>query len=414
MGPGFRSLWATTASANLGDGMVVVLLPLLALSTGASPGGVAAVTTAATLAWPILGLHSGWVVDRADRRTLLTTVNAIRATAVAAVVVAAVSGTLSLPLVLAVALVYGIAETLIDTALTATIPYVVGPSDRGRANARIEGTINLTNQLAGPPAAGFLAGVAMTLATAVSGVLYLIAAALAATLRIRRHGPSTGPADPATVEPATVDNRVRAGLIFLWRHRTLRFLTMITAAMNVVWAVWTALFVLVAVDPGPLRLSAGQYGLVLTGMAVGGLGASMLVEPLRRRFGARAVLIADLVGTIALVAPIAVAAPAWITVIGVVIAGSGSSVWRIIVATIRQNVTPLDQLGRVYAAYRVLSWGVIPVSAALAGVAAELSSVRVVFSGATVLAVVVAVVFIVGSRRFDLNTTASRLQHAEL
>ncbi|MFD2356637.1 hypothetical protein ACFSTC_56360 [Nonomuraea ferruginea] len=84
-----------------------------------------------------------------------------------------------------------------------------------------------------------------------------------------------------------------AGLRYLWRQPVVRTLTLYTAVMNVVWAAATALLVVYAVAPGPLGLTTTQYGLLLTAMAVGGLVASAVVEPLRRRFGVTTLLIAD-------------------------------------------------------------------------------------------------------------------------
>ncbi len=99
----------------------------------------------------------GWIVDRVDRRLLLSGVNLARALLLAGVSVAFFTDSLSLELLLGAAILLGAAETLVDTALTSTIPMVVEPEGRNRANARIEATINLTNQLAGPPLAGLLA-----------------------------------------------------------------------------------------------------------------------------------------------------------------------------------------------------------------------------------------------------------------
>ena len=82
--------------------------------------------------------------------------------------------------------------------------------------------------------------------------------------------------------------------------------------MNVVWAAWTALFVVYAVRPGPLDLTPAQFGFLLTAMAVGGLLASTTADVLHRRFGAGRLLVADAAGTVLLVAPAAVGAPLWV------------------------------------------------------------------------------------------------------
>ncbi|GAA4188321.1 hypothetical protein GCM10022252_23370 [Streptosporangium oxazolinicum] len=394
LGRSFNGLWFGTGSANLGDGMVLFALPLLALAVGASPGGVAAVTTALTLAWPVFGLHAGWVVDRVDRRLLLGGVNLVRALVLTGLTAGHLAGALSLPVILVAAVLLGVAETLADTALTSTVPMLVEPAGRNRANARIEATINVTNQLAGPPLAGLLAGLTLALATGTGAVLYVLAVAGLATMTLRRTPGRTRPAGRGDVI---------AGFRFLWRQPVVRTLTLFTAAMNVVWAAPTALLVVHAVSPGPLGLTAAQYGLLMTAMAVGGLLASMAVEPLRRRFGVTTLLVADAVGTVLLVAPVALNANAWLVSLGMVIAGAGSSVWRILVATLRQNLTPPELLGRVYAASRMLSWGVIPVAAALAGIGAEVWDVRTVFAVATGLAVVTLAAFVPFALRTDLS-----------
>ena len=93
----------------------------------------------------MVGLHAGWVVDRVHRRHLMIAVNLVRAAVLCAVTVGYLSGRLWLPLIVAAALLLGIAETLVDTALTAMMPTVVPPPDRTRANTRIEATINIAN-----------------------------------------------------------------------------------------------------------------------------------------------------------------------------------------------------------------------------------------------------------------------------
>src|SRR5690606_3467858 len=105
-------------------------------------------------------------------------------------------------------------------------------------------------------------------------------------------------------------------------------ITLFTAAMNLVWAAAVALLVVYAVEPGPLGLSPAQYGMVLTAMAAGGLAAAAVLERLRVRFGVTTLMIADCVGTVLLVAPVALGTGTWGVVTGVVVAGAGSSIWR--------------------------------------------------------------------------------------
>lgn len=401
LGRPFNALWLSTGAANLGDGMALFALPLLAMAAGASAGGVAAVTMVLTLAWPVFGLHAGWIVDRTPRRALLAGVHATRAGVLAAVTVSYLNGTLSLSLVLAAAAALGIAETLADTALTSTVPLVVPPPERTRANARIEATINVANQLAGPPLAGLLAGATLALATGSSAALYVLAACAVAALALNRSAPAAGgPTHPGP--SAATTSGITAGMRFVWREPVLRAITLFTGAMNLVWGVALALLVVYVVSPGPLGLSPAQYGLMLTAMAAGGLAAALFVDALRRRLGVARLLIVDCVGTILLVAPVAAGASATAVAAGAVVAGSGASIWRILVATIRQNLTPAPLLGRVYSASRVISWGALPAGAGLGGIGAETWGLRPTFAAATALAVVMLAAFIPWALRTDL------------
>ncbi|MFF2493414.1 MFS transporter [Agromyces sp. NPDC058064] len=410
MGRTFGWLWFGAGAANLGDGVMLTALPLIALAAGASPGEIALVATVATVAWPLFGLHAGSIVDRVPAPRVLLAVNAARVVAFTGLAaLAAIDGPV-VAAVTAAALVYGLAETLVDTALVAAVPKVVPAAALTPANARLEATVNIANQLVGPPLAGWLVAVSSTASAATGSALYALAGLAAVGLSSgwrRRHAagaasrasaasppPSASPGGSGAPETATA-GRVREGLAFLWRHPLQRSLTVLTAVMNLVWGMWLAVFVVHAVTPGPLGLSPAGYGWLLTAMAAGGIGASLVTSALQRRLGSGAVLFIDCLGTIALVAPSAFGAPLWVVAAGAVLAGAGSSVWRIIVAVIRQQTTPAGLIGRVYAASRVISWGALPLGSAVAGVGAGLVGVQGVLLGASTVAVVAAIGFAV-------------------
>lgn len=381
LGGAFAALWGATAASNLADGVAVTLLPLAAAQAARSPGGVALVAGAYMSAWPLFGLLSGWVVDLVNRRRLLIAVNTARALVLVAVAVCAAGGRLSIPVLCAAALLIGVGETLADTALTSMVPAVVPPERRGVANARLESAINVLNQLVGPPLAGALLAAGAALAAGAGGGIYAVALVGLLLLPRRRFAVTA-----ARAEGEGWRRELLAGLRTLWSQRLLRRLTVLTAAMNVAWGVWAALFVVYAVEPGPLGLSAPEYGALLAAMAVGGLLVAPAVDLLVRTLGVRRVLLLDLIGTVLLVAPAALGLGVAPTVVGVIVAGAGATVWRAIVATIRQNVTEHRLLGRVYAASRFISWGVAPLAALLAAALADTAGTRTAFAAAAALA----------------------------
>lgn len=399
---GFGWLWTATGAANVGDGVVVVAVPLIAVGIGATAAEVAVVTAATTLAWPLLGLPAGWIVDRVERRRLLALANLARSAVLVAGAFAALTGNLSVPALVAIAASYGAAETLVDTALMGLVPAYASRSDRTKANARIESTVNVSNQLLGPPMAGLLVGIGSAVAFGSVSALYLIAAVAALALLRSRSAPKM--AELGSRGRHLESTSMLDGLRLILHSPTLRQLTLLTAGMNLVWGCFGALFVVHALDERGLALTSTQYGLVLTAMAVGGLGASVVADRLRRAMGARILLAADCVGSLLLVAPAALDLGVTVTVAGVVIAGAGATLWRILVGTLRQWAAPDRLLGRVYSASRVISWGTLPAGALLAGGLASVWDVRSAFVCASVLALLVLVWFVVFTRHLDLTS----------
>lgn len=373
LGRDFAALWAANSMANLGDAMYWIALPLLALGLGASPAQVAAVTVLLTAAWPIFGLPAGLIADRLDRRTLVVAVNAGRTAVLGVLSVLMLTGTATIGAIYGAAFLLGVGETLVDSSLAALVPATVRDDGLlGRANARLEVAQTVTNQFVGPPLAGLLAAAGLAWVTGSGAALYLVTIPLLWAMRGRyRVG---RPAVRERFVPA-----VTAGLRFLWHHRLLRSLTLITTAMNVFWSAWLATLVVYAVAPGPVGLNPAGYGLLLTAMAVGGVAGAALVEPLRRRLGDRRVLALDVVGTILLIGTPAITADPLAIGAAMLVGGAGSAVWRVICAVLRQRLTPADLLGRVSSASRAISWGVLPFGAALGGALAELWGIRAVF-----------------------------------
>jgi MFS family permease len=381
LGRDFTGLWTATGLANLGDGLYLLVLPLIALQVTTSAMLIAGVTVMLTLAWPVFGFQAGVLVDRVDRRRLVAGVNVLRALALAVLTAALLTGSASVLLLYAVALVLGIGETLVDTSLAALVPQTVRDhANLGRANARVEVAQTVTNQFIGPPLGGLLAGIGLAWATGTSALLYVAALAGLALMRGRFH---PAPAASGALRPP-LRREILAGLRFTWANRLLRNLTLITAAMNVFWAAWVAVLVIYVVAPGPAGLSTPQYGFLLIAMAAGGIAGANAVEPLRRRLGARRLLALDVVGTIVLVGTPALTTNPFAIGAAMFVGGAGSAVWRVIVAMVRQTVTPAELLGRVYSANRVISWGVLPIGAALGGVVAQAFGVRAVFAVAAV------------------------------
>jgi MFS family permease len=130
LGRDFAKLWLAQGVSNLGDGVYVTALPLLA----------------------------GALLDRWERRRVMWMIDAARPVVVGSFAAAVLVGWASIPLLMATGFLLGTGQTLVDTASQTLIPALVS-RDRGRlerANGRLAGTRMVAEQLAGPPAGGFL------------------------------------------------------------------------------------------------------------------------------------------------------------------------------------------------------------------------------------------------------------------
>lgn len=398
---GYRLLWSSTAASNLADGMALVLLPLVALDGGADAAGVALITVALTLAWPALGLQAGWFVDRFPKRLILGAGNAARGLAFAAVGAWTLTGPVPLWAVLVAAVVYGVGETLVDTGINASVPALVEPARRTGAISRIEAAITVTNVLAGRPLAGLLVGLGVALALGSVFLLYATAAVLAvAIVALSRQAT---PPDDAGIDGKL---RLREGLTALWRHPVLRDLTILTCVANLVWATFEALFIVSAVAPGYLGLTPAQYGLVLSLGALGGIASSFAMPWLLRRMSPTPIMAVDMVGTLLLVLPLALGAPLWVVAGSILLASAGSTAWRIISSAYRQQEVEERLLGRVYSAYRVISWGSLPIGAGIASGVTALAGITAAYWVGTAIAGVMIVLFVVLLVRRPVRLTA--------
>jgi MFS family permease len=59
-----------------------------------------------------------------------------------------------------------------------------------------------------------------------------------------------------------------------------------------------------------------------------------------------------------------------------ILLGLGNGLWMIVNTTLRQQLTPARMLGRMNAAFRTVSWGVVPFGAAFGGIAARYMGLR--------------------------------------
>jgi MFS family permease len=379
LGSAFWRLYAASAVSNLADGVNRVALPLLATTLTRDPVAVAALTSLAFLPWLLFALPAGAVVDRVDRTRAMAVANGVRALALGGLATTVLTGSASLVVLYVVAFTVGVAETVYDSAARAVLPQVVRRDQLDRGNGLLTTAEEASQGFLGAPLGSvlFALSVAAPLLTTAGG--FALAAVLVLSIAgLRRPVRSDGPR-------ATIRRDVAVGVGWLWRHRLLRGLTLVSASTSLAQSMTTGVLVLFALDD--LGVGEAGYGLLLTASGVGAVAGGLTAAPLARRIGRTATLVAGAVLGAASTTAMALTTTPLVAGILVAVGTAGVLFWNVLTMSLRQALIPEELFGRVQGGYRTLVWGGIPLGALLGGVLADATSVPTVFavSGAGLL-----------------------------
>ena len=109
----FRLMWTGLAVSMIGDGIYIIALALLVLDDlGRSNSTLALVQGAVLLPQVTLIIGAGVLADRVDRRRLMIAADVIRFVAIGAIGVLALLDILTVPILIALAILYGMGMAL--------------------------------------------------------------------------------------------------------------------------------------------------------------------------------------------------------------------------------------------------------------------------------------------------------------
>lgn len=387
LGRRFGAHLASTGLSNLGDGVLQLGAPLVALTLTRSPAQVALIGAFAWLPWLVLGIAGGVLVDRTDRRRVRLAALAARAALLAAAAGVAASGRLTMTVLLAVVLAYGVTEVVADLAGSALVPDLAPRSRLQAANSRLLAVEQVANAFLGAPLGALVLAAGTGWVFGVPAGLAVAAAAATWSIRGTYRARAAADADAPTGAARRAWSDVRAGLTFLWHHPVQRPLLISAGLTNMANTAYFAVFVLWMVGEGSrVGLTATQYALVVTVLAVGAVLGSLVAEPLHRRLkDARLLCGAWTANALLLLVPVLVPQP-FVIAGAVLLLGATNTVGNVTSQSMRQRMVPRAMLGRVAGAGRTVAFGLMPVGALLGGAVAEHAGLPTLFVGAALLA----------------------------
>jgi MFS family permease len=362
----FWRYWFGSTVSGVGDAVTLVALPLLAvLHLHATTFEVSMITAAGFCAWILIGLPAGVVVHRLPLRGTQVAMDLIRGVSLLTLPVAAFFDVLTLIQVVGVALVVGFATVIFDVGNSTFLPSIV-PEDKLIARNSLVSASGAGVQLGGPALGGVLVQAVGAPATLLVDVVsYLASAALLRSL-------PRPPARPRRSTEPSVRRMIRVGLSFVAHHDVIRPCVITATIVNFVCGGLLALTAVYLVRN--LGASAASVGLVVASEGAGTLLGATITPRISARYGsARAYRWATTIGgATALLMPLATGTAGLVLfALGNAGFAAGVVVVSILARTHRHKVVPRDLLPRVMATVRFISWGVIPLGAMAAGLAAS-------------------------------------------
>jgi len=394
LGRRYSRLWSAGVLSGFGDGLEIAALPLLAAGLTRDPRLVAGLSAAATLPWLVFGLISGAIVDRCDRARLMVRVNVGRTALVAVLAALVATHAARIEIVYVLVFLLGVGETLFNTAAQAVLPAIVHTDQLETANGRLEVGELVTESFAGPPAGALIFAAVAALPFAIDAVSFAVAAVLlhglvTARPMSRSDRPGGGSTIAAVRGPrlrsiyGQLLSDIREGLRWLTGHRLLRSLCVVLGLANFAVYLTQGILVLFAVEK--LHVSRHYYGLLLTGIAIGGIAGGLIARRASAWIGtARAILLTLAVNGVVDVI-VGSLSSALVVMVILSLAGFVSTLWNVVTISLRQAIIPKELLGRVNSAYRMVGLGAMPLGALAGGLLSHAYGLRAPFFLAAVI-----------------------------
>ncbi|WP_327675353.1 MFS transporter [Kitasatospora sp. NBC_00458] len=358
LGRGFNLFWTGQTVSVVGDRITVFVVPTLMIFVlHASPLQVGVVAMAQYLGIPLLGPIAGVLVDRWDNRLTMLVCDLVRLAAVLVIPVAYWLDFLSTPLLFCCVAAISGATIFFNVGYLIAVPAVVEKDQMVRAYSRLEGS-NSVSEVAGPSIAAGLYSALGVAALVVDAASYLVSAACFRSMR---------PWGERNVVEGTVWERLTAGFRLNWADPVLRRVVLSGVTLNSGGPVFVTVLPVLAYRG--LDVSVGVLGAAMSVGAVGALAGAVVAPRISERLGlgralAWSLLLHCLVGLGVLAAPALPAGPVIAVTMGCY--GFFMSGINVCSAPTRQARMSAENQGVMHAAFRTVTWGVIPL-AALAG-----------------------------------------------
>lgn len=377
----FALLWTGQTISGIGDGAYLPALAWQVLLLTHSGTAMGAVLTATSLPRLLFLLVGGVTADRLPRRLVLIWSDGGRAVAVFAVAALGAAGRLELGHLIALALLFGVAESFFRPAYQAIPPQLVDVDALPSANA-LTALSKQGGQLLGPMLGAGMVAVATPASTFAFDGLTFVASALCLLAMRQLPAPAAGPISTATpvrdlnpqrggLTGVLVD--IREGADYVVGSTWLRVIIPVAALRNVGWA-GLAVALPKQVHDG-FGAGVGVYGAISAASAVGTIAATFLMGQMprlhHRGLVAHLTLTTSCLALVVYGLPLPHSIAPVLATAAALVFGVGMGVFGLVWVTVLQELVPIDKLGRVSSIDFLGSFVLAPIAYAAAGLATD-------------------------------------------
>ncbi|WP_433605806.1 MFS transporter [Dactylosporangium sp. CA-139114] len=400
----FVRLWLSQTLSATGSRVSYLVYPLLVLTITGSASAASVVAAVAAFAGVVVRIPAGVLLDRANRRTVMLSSEAVRVVAMATAVVAVALNRAPLSLIAVVAAIDASGSALFVSAERTILRHIVPLQQVPAATARNEAR-TFTAELLGPALGGALYGLARTAPFVFNivayGVSFVAVLAIRKPLRAEAHHDQEG-----------WGTAFASGVRFLAKEPFLRALATVGPLLNMAF---TGIMFVVVVVLHNAGVPPQGIGVSMATVAVGGIAGAVIAPWMQRALRPRR-LVVGLSWLSAFMAALCVLLPAGYWVVAplpvLVLLAPATT------ATLfgHQNaVTPDHLQGRVVSTLGLLVTAMNPVAPLLAGILLARWDSSVAFGAFAGIFVIASIIVTLsrGMRSFETPAATHRNVAAE-
>jgi MFS family permease len=361
-------MWAASIVSNLADGVLGAAAPLLAIALTDNTVLISALGAMVMLPWLLFAIPIGLIVDRTDKRLLITFTNSMRFITAGLVALAISTDTITIYWLLLATFLIGTCEVATDTAAQSLIPVLLDKKNYEKGNSRLNVAETVIQNFIGAPLSGFLYATAIVLPFILNSLGFLVAAIF--VLMIPAHLISHGSTDAKNdLEKKSFLAEIKFGLNYLWNDKPLRRLVATTTSLGFFYSLSTSTLILFITET--LKLPTQYFGVLLAGSGSGAVLGGILTPTLSKKFGRGGVLaVAIFISSITVLFQ-GISPNVWVFGAIGFISSFTITNWNILLMSCYQVLIPSELYGRIHGARRTFVWGVMPLGAFLGGVIAH-------------------------------------------